>query len=383
MTSILQTTICFSVLISFLCARSNAGGFDRFDQDVSLLFDPARTVVDVSGSYVLTDRHYETVDGKLERVQSLDQYPNGSFKLKQNISDTVDCLLSGGRPFGSEIDYGMSWSRASTVASQNFHVSELALTCSVKAPPGAGKGVRALVGGSADNIMFEQRAVDAAVPLTSQLTFEDEALSWRVGLAYEQPAARFSASLMYYAPIDFDVRGKIANVPLGPGVVIPSVPIEGKASIPQAIEARVQGVVAPGWLLGLGFKWMDWSELKHVPLRARGGDTIPAGTELVDLKTFLKDGFTAAAYLGHRIDDHWSILLRLGWDRATESGWTSHSETWALQTTVYYNINQNLEIRASVNAALLESGEINKGSILATWGKDFAIVPQIGLTVRY
>jgi hypothetical protein len=66
--------------------RATAGGFDRFGQDVSLLFDSAYLIFDVSASNLFTSAHFDSVDGHPELVPKL----------------AADCLASAGKPFGSD-----------------------------------------------------------------------------------------------------------------------------------------------------------------------------------------------------------------------------------------------------------------------------------------
>jgi long-chain fatty acid transport protein len=363
-----------------------AGGFDRFGQDVSLLFEPADVVFDASASYLLTSSHFETVNRQPEQVPALEDYAAASFRIKQSLNGFTDCLVGAGRPFGSDIDYGTSWSNADQAAAQRFHVAELALTCSARASIGSGY-IRGIAGASFDTIRYLQTAVRFGIlgdPVTSSLRFDSDTYSWRAGLAYEVPSAAFVVSLMYFAPLNFELDGHVDRLPLAPSVFLPSVPVSGDASIPQAVEASIRGAIAPGWLAGLGFKWVDWSNLDHVPLLATSaiGPLFP-GTQVIDLRTYFRDGLTAAVYLGHQLDSRWSIMLRTAWDRGVATGWTKHTDTWSLQTIVRYKINEHLEMRTGVNAALLTPGSIDKGAFKATWGQDYAIIPELGITMRF
>lgn len=357
-----------------------AGGFDRFDQDTSLLFDPGKFIIDVSGSYVLTNRHYVTVEGKATDVPSLEDYAAGSFKLKGNPSDNTSCMVNAGRPYGSEIDYGI-WEHANRSIAQTLRVSELALTCAFKAT--AGTHAFYAIGGIAYNkLRFEQAALITSATPTSLAVGSSE-FNWRMGAAYSLPSSGFLASVLYYAPMYFEFDGSIRNLPLSPTLSLAGTPVGGYVEFPQAVEVQVRGFIAPAWMLGVGFKWADWSVLDHVPFKVSGPSVLPVGTELLDLQTHFRDGLSAALFVGHQFDKQWSVLARLGWDRAVETGWTSHSEVWSLQTTAFYKLDAATELRLSLNAARLGAGAIDKGGVHATWGFDYALVPSAGITVRF
>ena len=251
--------------------------------------------------------------------------------------------------------------------------------------------MRGIAGVSRDLARFDQSAIDASAPagpITSNIGFDGEAWSWRAGLAYEIPTAAMVASIVYYAPLPFDIHGRIDQLPLGDHAFLASVPIAGETTFPQAIEGSVQGLIAPGWIMGASVKWMDWSVLDHVPLRTSTDvGLLPANTTAVDFKTFFRDGWTFGLFAGHQIDNDWSIGVKVLWDRGVATGWTEHTASWSAFGAVQYRLNQSIDISGGLAYVGLSGGAIDKrkegAPFDAIFGDGYALVPRLGITARF
>ena len=384
-------SVIFSIaLIAMSYAKTLAGGFDRFDQGVDLLFDPASIVFNATGAYVFTSRAYNSVNGQKESVRLLADFSQASFNLKFTPTEKTACLLAARQPFGTDGDHGPSWSQAAIIVAQKLRINELSLTCSAKANWGLGF-VRGIAGASREFARFDQSAIDSrgpAGPINSNIGFYGEAWSWRAGLAYEIPSAAVVASIIYYAPMSFGLHGTFDQITTGNGNFLTSVPIRGDTNFPQAVEGSLQGAVAPGWLLGASIKWMDWSALDHVQLRtAATASSLPENSTIADFKTFFRDGLTVGLFAAHQIDSNLSIAAKVLWDRGVATGWTEHTSSWAVSGGAQYRLNENFDVSVGAAFVSLTGGAINKRNegapYDATFGTGFAIVPRVGVTARY
>lgn len=384
----------FAVIALFLArlevGEARAGGFDRLTQDVSLLFDSSATVLDSFLGYAVPFNSYDTVNGVPTDVPLSTGFPLYALNLKFTPSDRTACLISGSRPFGNDIDHGRDWTGAQVVIAQHLAIDELGLTCSVSAPL-AGMTVRAIGGVTRDSAGFSQSAVAIGAPKpadTTSVQFDGTAWSWRSGLAIENASTGFMTSLIYYAPIEFDLDGRIEMLPLGQGQFLSSVPIEGHAAMPQALELSLRGLIAPGWLAGTSIKWMDWSKFSTVPFTASATvDPIPNGAQIINFKTYFRDGLTASAFLSHALDQNWSVTVKGIWDRGVGTGWTEDTESWTLIGNVRHRLSQSIEVSAGVGLIWLTAGELNKSGegapFDATFPGSLAIVPHMSLTNRF
>src|SRR6266567_5532687 len=109
---------CALFLALILCMFSEdlfAGGWDRFDQGVDLLFDPGKLVVDVGLFYLIPSRKYNTVNGLPESLNTTSNIFRPSVNVKFVPFEDTACLTSYRQPFGLINDYGSIWSQASIV----------------------------------------------------------------------------------------------------------------------------------------------------------------------------------------------------------------------------------------------------------------------------
>lgn len=381
----------FSIaLLAMSYAKALAGGFDRFDQGVDLLFDPANIVFNSSGAYVFTSADYNSVNGQKESVRLLADFSQASFNLKFTPSEKTACLLAARQPFGTDGDHGPNWSQSAIIVAQKLRINELSLTCSGRANLGLGF-VRGIAGASREFARFDQSAMNSrgpAGPINSNIGFDGEAWSWRAGLAYEIPSAAVVASIVYYAPMPFGLHGTFDQLPTGDGKFLATVPIRGDTNFPQAIEGSLQGAVAPGWILGASVKWMDWSTLDHVELRtAATVGSLSENLPVADFKTFFRDGWTVGLFAAHQIDSKWSIAAKVLWDRGVATGWTEHTTSWSVSGGAQYRLNENIEVSVAAAFVSLTGGAINKRNegapYDATFGTGFAIVPRLGINARF
>jgi len=376
------------MICSISCA--NAGGFDRFDQDISLLFDNNAVVLDLQGSYVTATSHYSSVDGARERVPIVSDFVAGSLRLKFTLNEASACLVHLGQPFGTDVDHGFDWSRADIVVTQEFRVTEFGLTCSYRTRFGEGY-LRGILGIAHDSIDFVQTAssrnFDGSRSVT-KLTLKDSTTSWRAGLAYELPSSGLIARLVYFSPIEFDMHGNLTLPTANLGGVQPNLDVVAKAAIPEAVEVSLSAVISPGWLSVVTAKWVNWSELDHVFVRAGSNNGfVSAGTELADLHVGFRDGLTVSFLLGHAISPNLSAWTRLAWDRGVTTGTTEHTQSWSLFGGVKYKLSKTIELSTGLGLIWQDAGTVgdqtSSDSYVATFDDSLLVVPQLGMTIKY
>ena len=295
-----------------------AGGWDRFDQGIDLLFDPGKVVFDVGLFYLVPNRKFNTVNGKPETVNTTTNFFRPSVNAKFVPFEDTACLASYRQPFGLINDYGSTWSQAGLVVSRELTVEELGLTCSYRVK--AGPGYIRLIGGVTEDFATYHEEALRGLPngsfIRPALDLDASATGWRAGLAYEIPSKAFRASLMYYSNMDFSARGSLRQLPLGGNAFLNAVNVNAETPLPRAVEAAFHTAIAPAWLNSISVKWVDWSTLTSVPviLSADAGP-LRAGRVLSTLNAFFRDGLTISDTVTHRWTDNLALSVRLGWDR--------------------------------------------------------------------
>ena len=119
--------------------RCLAGGFDQFDQSISLLFDPAKVAMDATLWYGVPDRRYVSVNGVPETVHFAVDKLLPALSIKFTPFDDAACLAAYRRPFGTWTDYGPNWSQAATRVKSSLNVTEFGLTCGYSMQAASGK----------------------------------------------------------------------------------------------------------------------------------------------------------------------------------------------------------------------------------------------------
>src|SRR5437763_5691492 len=192
----------FGLLITYAFSdRLLAGGFDRFDQDINLLFDQSKIAFDVSSSFTFPIRKFTTVNGVPETVRLGPNTFQPSVNHKFEPFDDAACLADYRQPFGAEIDYGTTWSQARTVVSRLLRVEEIGLTCSYRVQ--AADGYIRLIGGMTyDFATYHEEALRVlpnGISIRPSVDLDGSAIGWRGGLAYEVPTKGIRASVVYYS----------------------------------------------------------------------------------------------------------------------------------------------------------------------------------------
>jgi long-chain fatty acid transport protein len=367
--------------------RCLAGGFDQFDQSISLLFDPAKVAVDTTLWYGVPDRRFVSVNGAPETVHFGVDKLLPALSIKFTPFDDAACLAAYRRPFGSWTDYGPNWSQAATSVKAALDVTEYGLTCgySMQAKPGKFW----LIGGvTADHGTYRQEALQTlsdGTVITPTVDISGWTPGWRAGFAYEVPQKAIRASVMYYSPLPFSATGTLSQLPTGGSSFLGAVPVHAEASMPQTVEALLTVPLTPTWVNTAFVKWADWSIWKRVPvvLSEDAGPGLPTGTELSVLNFYFRDGWTVSDQITYVLTKDLKPYFRLSWDRGVATGWDEFTDSWGGKIGAYYNITKNIEIDGYVGLTVLTAGQIDKmaqgGSYNATMPTDTAFTTLINL----
>lgn len=383
--------VAFILLIASGChCGVLAGGWDRFDQGVDLLFDPSQVVVDLGLFDLIPNRKFQTVNGAPESVSTAPNIFRPSINAKFSLVEDAACLATYRQPFGLNNDYGSTWSQASIIVSRALTVDELGLTCSYRVK--AGPGYIRLIGGITESFATYHEEAFRRLPNGSSirpaLDLEASATGWRAGLAYEIPNKAFRASLMYYSNLDFSARGSLQQLPLGGNAFLGTVSVNAATPLPQALEAVLHTAIAPAWLNSVSVKWADWSTLTSVPV-ILSADAAPlrSGRTLTSLNVFFRDGWTISDTVTYLWSPKLALSVRAGWDRGVSTGWTDHPDAWSTLVFANYRINEHVEVIGGIGIIHLAAGEINKaaqpGGFTASAGPSNILFTNLGLRTRF
>jgi long-chain fatty acid transport protein len=390
MRRICSWSAAFIALIA--CATADdvlAGGWDRNDLGIDLLFDPGKVTFDTRLYDLIPNRKFDTVNGRPESVSTLPNIFRPSVNLKFDPAVNAACFTSYRQPFGLDTAYPPTWSQAAIIVSRSLLVEELGLVCSYRWR--AGEGYVRLIGGVTEDFATYHEDAFRHLPngaaIVPALDLKSSGTGWRAGAAYEIPG-KLRASLMYYADVPLSAHGFLTSLPLGGNIVLPVVPAVANASLPRIVEGVVQTAIAPRWIDTLSIKWADWSTITSIPVVA-GADVAPirAGRTLSTLNAFFLDGWSVANTITHLWSDALSLSLNLGWDRGVSTGWTDNPDTWSVLGFATWRVDAHLELTGGLGVFILAPGKIDKlalgGSFNATAGIGDIIFTHLGLRYRF
>jgi long-chain fatty acid transport protein len=380
-----------TLVIACICSGPlRAGGWDRFDQGIDLLFDPGRTTFDVRLYELLPNQKFNSVNGKSESVSTAPDFFHPSVNIKFTPLNNAACLAAYRQPFGINYAYPPTWSQASITISSTLNVQELGLTCSYRAA--AGDGYLRLIGGATEDFATyaqeAQRQLPNGFSVRPSINLEGSAAGYRTGLAYELPSMGVRASLMYYSNIDFSVRGALRNLPLSGNAFLGAAPVEAAASIPRAVEGIVQFPIAPTWFDTVSIKWVNWSVEKSIPVvLVAGAGPLRAGQVLTRLNIFFLDGWTLRNTVTYQWSERLALSVAVGWDRGVSTGWTDNPNAWNSFLFGNYKVTDHLELTGGVGLIRLAPAVINKraegGDFNATASASDIVFTQLGIRYRF
>lgn len=393
-----------------MASTANAGGLERGGYNIDLLFDSARVIGEVSGTYVMPQRDLKNVVDINPLNGNLNTRPNNDIRdtesywvprvgIKAGFGESVDCLVDYSQPWGAHSAPGGNWAGANDNIETKINSDGISGTCSYKMDVGKGQ-FRVLAGATYQQIDgFKERLVVALPPAfgtgVGRLDLDTEGYGWRIGGAYEIPEIALRASLVYNSAVKLDDITGTLDLRQIPAAVQPGNPLLGRitnvfgsATMPQSVEFKVQSGIAPGWLAFGSVKWVDWSVLQTVsfcPEATRGIVPCTNGgpTEATSLSLLYRDGWTVSGGIGHKFNDQWSGAATLAWDRGTATTLGTQSDTWTLSAGAAWTPNENVELRLGGAIGILTSGSSVSDEVTYNYGNDLVTAANATLRVKW
>lgn len=343
--------ICGVVLLA-LCDPLHAGGLERSDQSVGILFEKGRHLV-----FGIT-----SVSPKLNGVASSRtptpgqasgdigvSYRNTRFAFKDDISMAMSYAVIYDEPYGSDIAYPTSTYFASNARAE---LTSSALTGVLQyrlSQPGAAFGGQISILGGARSQTVNASASVPFVARYSVTASEETSAGYLAGVAWERPELGMRASLVYNSRIKatLDTQESIGG----------GAPVATRTDLntPESINLELQTGLTPKTLLFGSIRWVPWSKFTVAP-------PVYACTTGGPLAFFKDDRTTYRIGLAQRFTDKLVFFGEFGYERSTGSGTTNLTpvdgfKSYSLGAT--YQIDQ---VRLTVAARHANAGDA--GTIL-------------------
>jgi len=307
-----HAAICGGVLLA-LCEAPQAGGLERADQSVGVVFEKGRHL-----SLGIATASPELNGIASSRTPTPGQasgdigasYQNKRLAFKDDINKTMSYAVIYDEPYGSDVAYPVSNYFASGAKAE---LTSWALTGILQyrlSEPGAAFGGQfSLLGG----VRWQTIDASASVPFVANYSVtasEESGAGYVAGIAWERPELGMRASLVYNSKIKttLDTQERI-----GGGAAVAT---RTDLDTPESVNLEMQTGLTSKTLLFGSIRWVPWGDFTVAPpvyARTTGGP----------LAFFKDDRTTYRVGLAQRITDQLSVFGEFGYERSTGSGTTN------------------------------------------------------------
>lgn len=303
-----------SLLLLLLCSKLHAGGLDRTDQSVGVLFENGRLlefgVIAVSPNI----SGIASVDAPTpgERSGNIGKdYKTYRFAFKDDINNKLSYAVIYDEPFGAKIHYPTSryfaTGASTTVITKAFTG---ALQYQATDPDAVLGGQVSIFGGP----RLQYIKARASVPFVANYhATADSKISpgYMIGMAWERPELGMRISLAYNSKVKSKLETKET---LGSQTKTSLTAID----TPESINLEAQTGITPSTLLYGSIRWVPWADFVVAPELYQTTTGSP-------LSFFKDDRITYRIGLGRRIVDDLLVFGELGYEKSTGSGTTNLS----------------------------------------------------------
>lgn len=295
--------------IALTATAAQAGGIDRSGQSVGILFEKGnytefsfgRVSPNISGTGAGTAVSPLTPTPGQASGDMAGNYNQVGGGLKYQFNDNLSAALIVDQPFGADVDYPAAttyFARGSTAS-----INTMALTGLLKYTTPSNFSV---YGG----LKYQTMSAVASVPFVAGYTGKadrDAGVGYVLGVAYEKPEIALRVALTYsskvkheFTPVESSLSAA-ANTLSGTPTTVET---------PQSVNLEFQSGVAKDTLVFGSIRWVDWSNFKIDPA------VYNALTGGGDLVSYSKDTVTYSIGVGRRLNENWSVLASLGYEKA-------------------------------------------------------------------
>lgn len=336
---------------------ASAGGIQRSDQSLSILFQPGNYA---ELSYGFIKPSIEGEDEPQYGPGGVTVYPGGvdtgnvadSFSVwglsyKQQFNENWSGAIIWDQPYGADI----FWPNPATDGEGTPLLGGTLADVTSNHLSGIVRYTMPENGFSAYGGLTIARA-NAEVALTGlayggfngyNVRLENnDALGWLAGVSWERPDIAARVSLTYRSKIthDFDTYETLNGVSMGPSSTT-------SVNTPQSVVLDAQTGVAPGTLIFGSIRWVDWSEFLVEPEQFYAA----TGGSLVELE----DTTTLTVGVGREFNETWSGVASFVYEAPGDDLVSPLAPTngrKGINLAAIYNYN-NMSITAGVNYSWL------------------------------
>lgn len=300
-----------SAVSALMASSALAGGIERTPQSVNALFEEGRYLEfgvtfgspNVSG---VGPSSVAPPPGVAGSGNITDDFFTFGATFKADLNDRLSYAVIFDQPFGADVTYPTGTGNIFAGSNANFDSNALTGVLQYN----FSNGFSVYGGVRAQSIEADVALPFVAFPAGYTAVGDREyEFGYLVGVAYEKPEIGLRVALTYNSAIDYDL-GTVESI--GPNTVST---VSTEIETPQSVNLEIQTGVAADTLVFGSVRWVDWSEFQINPaFFAANIATTPD-----PLVFFADDRVTLNLGVGRRLNENWSILGSVGYERTTGS----------------------------------------------------------------
>ena len=295
--------IATTSVILGLASAAHAGGLDRSGQSIAALFEEGRYVeLSFGGVSPSVSGTAAPGLGGFSSGSLLSGFGQFGGAYKADINEQWSYAIIYDQPFGANINYptGTGFFAAGSVATLDSHALTGILRYRLNDNFSFHGGLR-----------LQSVEADSTIPFVANYDVvgdRDIGLGYLVGAAYERPDIALRVALTYNSAIDYDIDTLETSDALGgPNASVTDF------ETPQSINLDFQTGIAADTLLFGTVRWAEWTEAGISPADF---NLLTGGAPFL---SFPDDVFTFTLGVGRKINDTWSVLGSVSYEKSEGS----------------------------------------------------------------
>lgn len=333
------TSVAFATCT--ICTTAHAGGLERTDQSVGVLFEQGRHLEfrltfgmpDVSGVGSAITPTPGAASGDIG-----DSFTQLRFAYKDDINDRLSYAVIFDQPYGADVTYDSSAYFASN-STASVETNTLSGILQYNLNPAANGGGFSVYGG----LRAQRLGASADIPFLGNYeisTDSDWGYGYLAGVAYEKPEIALRVSLTYGSEIEHQLP---SEEQLGAATGSSDTNI----TTPEYWQLEFQSGVAPKTLVFGSIRYVPWNDFEIAP-------QLYTATTGSPLAFFEDDRTTYRLGVGRQFTKDFSGFFEIGYEESTGSPTTNFTPvdgfmSYSIGGT--YNFSDNGKIRFGVRYA--------------------------------
>lgn len=343
-----RTMISVVALSAVASSAAFAGGFDRTNQNIGILYEDgdavklsfASVTPSVDGTYTLGGAQIGT-SGNMAG-----SYTSFGLSYKQQFNDQWAMALIYDQPYGAKVDYGSSTFQGTQNASAELNTRSLKLIGQYS----FNENVSVHAGINAE-WLNAKISLPAAQAYSAEAQ-EDFKAGFIIGAAYEIPDIALRASISYFSEIKHKPKAvESSNLTGGANVT-------GDAEIvmPQSVNIDFQTGIAADTLAMASIRWAEWSKTVVNPPHYAATIGAATGDPLFAIKD---DVMSYSLGIGRRFNENLSGSVMLGYEKSN-GGTSSNLAPTDGQKSVSIGLQYTVEnIKIAGGVRFVQFGDTN------------------------